>query len=477
MIAEILNNELAEYPPARATKWTEGTIQKYLQKFRTEYAIPTQSTAQELIWTTRTVPRGFWRNPENRRNYMDWLGDRLGYKNPHDWYNISSEMFQYNFGQAILRSYYDNSPIKALHEYYPDMEWHEWLLRNPSRNYWKDPLNRSQFMTWLGKRKGITQPEDWYDLTYDDYYENRGGGLFSAYYKGSTLDAVREYLPDYEWLPWRFKSTPKGFWEDASNRRNYLEWLFKKLDIMNPEDGYRLTAESIKINYGGGMLNHYYNSSPVAVLSEFFPGYEWQEWRFDVVPRSYWRNTSNVKRYLNWLSNELGFQKTEDWYSLTGKDIKRNFGSALLLPRSMYASIHKLVSAHIPNPNGWDRVKFDKKSTKRQKHLYSIVRELYPEKDVHYNFQHWELRFKSGSSMQLDIFVPPDLAIEYQGELHYVSVKYYGGDEGLRKRTAWDQEKRIACKNAGITLLEIPYTWNGNKNEIVARLRDAGFLS
>jgi hypothetical protein len=60
--------------------------------------------------------------------------------------------------------------------------------------------------------------------------------------------------------------------------------------------------------------------------------------------------------------------------------------------------------------------------------------------------------------MQLDIFVPKySLGFEYQGQQHYFDVYPLPHNRVYVDR---DQQKRIACKNAGVTLVEVPFWWD-----------------
>ena len=98
---------------------------------------------------------------------------------------------------------------------------------------------------------------------------------------------------------------------------------------------------------------------------------------------------------------------------------------------------------------------------KTQRSIFEMMGAIFPNEVIHFDFKHPELRFrKTNRKMELDIWVPGlKLAIEYQGHQHYEAADYWGGEEGLRKIQRRDKEKRKACKQAGIRLIEIKYTW------------------
>jgi hypothetical protein len=61
--------------------------------------------------------------------------------------------------------------------------------------------------------------------------------------------------------------------------------------------------------------------------------------------------------------------------------------------------------------------------------------------------------------MELDVYLPSlSLAFEYQGIQHYEDKFYFG--TASREYSQRDKEKRAACKEIGITLIEVPYWWD-----------------
>jgi hypothetical protein len=80
-------------------------------------------------------------------------------------------------------------------------------------------------------------------------------------------------------------------------------------------------------------------------------------------------------------------------------------------------------------------------------------------------------------SQRLDIFLPAlDLAIEYQGEQHYLPLEHWGGEAGLLARRDLDERKREACLRAGIRLVEWRYDEPISAARVRARLEAVGVV-
>ena len=54
---------------------------------------------------------GFWDSPANRRSYMDWLGERLGYRCKDDWYVVAQPRLPAEQGQGAHRRSYHGSAV------------------------------------------------------------------------------------------------------------------------------------------------------------------------------------------------------------------------------------------------------------------------------------------------------------------------------------------------------------------------------
>lgn len=123
-------------------------------------------------------------------------------------------------------------------------------------------------------------------------------------------------LPEYNWLPWQFSITPKGYWSDISNQKTYMNWLFNKLNYKTIEDWYNVTGQDIIGNHGGGLLEKY-KGSPIKLLSSVFPEYNWLPWKFHSIPKGFWEKDGNQMVYMKWLEDKLNVKSEEDWYNVS----------------------------------------------------------------------------------------------------------------------------------------------------------------
>ena len=174
----------------------------------------------------------------------------------------------------------------------------------------------------------------------------------------------------------------------------------------------------------------------------------------------------NQRKYLSWLGDQLDYNNYEDWYKITATSFQRNQGGGLL--GHHYLGSPALAVQTILSDYKWQPERFSL-ARKRQKSVFSIVKRLFHNDKIEWNYKHPELIFKnSGHRMEIDIFVPSqNLAIEYQGEQHFFPLKHFGGKRGLSSIQKRDKEKREACKDNGISLLEIDYTWDGKKDSLI----------
>ena len=66
------------------------------------------------------------------------------------------------------------------------------------------------------------------------------------------------------------------------------------------------------------------------------------------------------------------------------------------------------------------------------------------------------------------------VAFEYQGQQHYEPVSVFGGDEALAIQQRRDAQKREACRQAGIVLIEWKYDEPFSEAAVRQRLTERG---
>jgi hypothetical protein len=296
----------------------------------------------EAIWLDGRVPNGYWDQPSNRRLYVRWLGQQLGFRGPQDWYRISTNDFKQHAGGGVLHRWHD-SAVYAVQESCRDQKWKEWLFKIAPRHFWQDPKNHQMYMQWLGERLGIRDPSDWYRVTNQDFRDH-GGGAFLLHYDSTVSAAIKAYLPDYDWKDWMFAKTPKGFWHQRKNRQRYMLWLGTTLGFQKPEDWYTVTGDDFNSNYGNQLLK-LYGGSPLAALRDCFPRHTWHEWKFARVPFGFWDDPNNRRRYVSWLGEKLKVRSPQDWHKVRRRDLLVNYGGGLL---AMYHSHWDLLAECVP---------------------------------------------------------------------------------------------------------------------------------
>lgn len=118
--------------------------------------------------------------------------------------------------------------------------------------------------------------------------------------------------------------------------------------------------------------------------------------------------------------------------------------------------------------SGLSEMNSDLEGSKPQKSIERILRSIFPFDEISTNFRHPQLvHSKSNFHVELDIWIPKyRLAFEYHGEQHFRETF----NQSLSHQIARDETRRSQCQELDITLIEIPYWWNGNQRFILSFL-------
>lgn len=102
-------------------------------------------------WLFPVTPRGFWRSPESRRRYFDWLKEELGIGSDwRGWYRVSGEDIRTNNGAKLLRYFNECAPL-AIMDSYPEHSWEAWKFESQSLRIWDQPETAAQFFKSIEK--------------------------------------------------------------------------------------------------------------------------------------------------------------------------------------------------------------------------------------------------------------------------------------------------------------------------------------
>jgi len=154
-------------------------------------------------------------------------------------------------------------------------------------------------------------------------------------------------MPDHHWHLWKFRYVPHHFWRDVRSQCAYFNWLCVEMDLSSPRELYSLTIKDLATHHGGGLLYTYFNNSPLEFVKRLKPEFAWNNWWFKGNWK--WDKAENHRLFFDFLSQELGVKKVEDWYTcLTAENIIK-LGGTHLLKQHYGDSPFTFLSAMTPN--------------------------------------------------------------------------------------------------------------------------------
>jgi hypothetical protein len=377
-----------------------------------------------------------------------------GLRTLDDWYHVSLSKV-YSLLSSTVQTAFGGDTQAAIQALFPKETVYPFKFPMSPMGLWTDPANRTAYILWLAKELKLQTQTDWYNATRKQIRDNYGSGLLQSF---TLLELLQETYPDKKWRPWLFISAPQGFWRDPTNQRLFLEWVLtqEKLAITK-HNLSQLRSSALRKYKGAASAFKVYANFPQAIRS-LFPEFTFTPLDFQHKGRGYWKEHNNQQDFLWSLGKSLGFSRLEDWYAITERDFELHGGISLL---SYHSNSPTETVVHLLPEFSFDINKFARTS-KYEARLYGIVKCLFFDYEVMLRVRHPDLRFSSTNrKMELDIYIPDlRLALEYQGGQHYHVA--WGGAKELRAIQSRDNEKRIACDTAEITLVEVPFDqWDG----------------
>ena len=267
-----------------------------------------------LPWKFKGIPKGFWKERENQNKYINWLSKELNINKYEDWYNVTYKDFVNNNGIGILNEYEKSHSNCIINLFEKNYNWLPWKFTVTPKGYFNEEGNRTKYMKWLSEELNINKYDDWYNVTYNDIV-NKHGKMIIEYY-GTYTDLIIKSNPNYNWLPWKFKTITNGYFDDKENQNKYINWLSKELNINKYEDWYNVTYKDF-VNNNGKSLLAIYNHSHIKLITSLFPDYNWLPWKFKNIPNGYWKDLNNQRKFLEQVAIEVGIKNLDDWYNVS----------------------------------------------------------------------------------------------------------------------------------------------------------------
>jgi hypothetical protein len=135
-------------------------------------------------WEMKVTPNGFYKHRNNRGDAVKWLVDKVK-KDPRD---LTEGDFIQNRLGGLLSNYFNFSPYGAVSETYPELKIKPWEMLTTPQGFYNEGKNRIAAVRWLVAKLKKNRR----DVTKEDFYENRLGGLLSSRFNDSPFDALFE---------------------------------------------------------------------------------------------------------------------------------------------------------------------------------------------------------------------------------------------------------------------------------------------
>lgn len=159
------------------------------------------------FWKFRCSSMNDWSNLNNQKEYLKWFEELKGIKSPEDWYNITSKDIINCNGATLITNNYNNSVYNVVNFLYPDYNFINWKFKNIPKNYWSKDENKIKFLKWFEELKGIKSPEDWYNVSLNDFLDNNAYSLLRKFEK--IYNVAKFLYPDFNFEQDKFYSNTK----------------------------------------------------------------------------------------------------------------------------------------------------------------------------------------------------------------------------------------------------------------------------
>lgn len=107
-------------------------------------------------------------------------------------------------------------------------------------------------------------------------------------------------------------------------------------------------------NFGGLGILKLYSNSIYRMLSNIYPGFNWEPWRFKRLPKSASTDPGVITKVIAYIEGKTNIKNDEDWYRVSKPQL-RKLGASILLEKN--GGLVNCLRRHRPGFD-WDPSKF-----------------------------------------------------------------------------------------------------------------------
>jgi len=394
-------------------------------------------------------PQGFWKTENQQRAFFHSLTKQLAIKNLSQWYSITVQQVKQLGGGRIL-FYYNDSLICALQHIYPHHHWLAWKFLSVSNKFWESLSNQMNYFDWFSHQFGIDVPHDWYNIKLKDVKENFGGGLIANRYSDSLPLAYQSLFPELCWDAMKVLKRKRVKVGPSHPNIRTLCSVRGKLESLGSELKVKSFGEllSVRRKKQEEFSSSYFLRMIVHTFPEIF------------LPK---RSPRSRDLDISKISEVFDLQCVGDWYRVSIEKVKETFGYSFLSLSHLVSLFRRQFPEHSWKSNRF----FQKKKKCTQRDIFLMTNKIFPGIEVKEDFYHPHvLHSDTTNPVELDVYVPElGIALEFQGEQHYINIEPFGMKSGAIR--AKDVAKYNKCKNVGISLISVPYFWDGSLPSLI----------
>lgn len=193
----------------------------------------------------------------------------------------------------------------------------------------------------------LVTPTQWAKVTNKQLIKYGGKCLIAKF---KTIPKALENLePELNWDPFIERKYPNNHWQKQANIREFMDRIKEHYSIKELADWKKITWEIIE-KHSGITLRAIFNSFP-QLFRKAYPEITFEATDICLrVPKNYWENTENRKKFIKKLKNENENLKTYgQWKNLKQREFVALGGSAII---AKYKNFEELLNDLSDDVNG-----------------------------------------------------------------------------------------------------------------------------